>query len=122
MKEGTRATDCARENAFTQRGAHGEALRKKRLELVRLMEVFLSEPIVDWEAHTRRLSEEQKRKLEEDLDAATQREVPLTQSSDANASQLHAPKTAASRATGGSAIRRTFRVTRSRSASEGAAG
>ena len=55
-----------------------EALRARRHDLMRLMEIFLSEPIVDWEAHTRRLSAEQRKKLEADADelvlAATQAE------------------------------------------------
>ena len=41
-----------------------EALRNRRSELMRLMEVFLSEPIVDWETQTRKLSAEQRRRLE----------------------------------------------------------
>ena len=41
-----------------------EALRARRADLMRLMEVFLSEPIVDWEAQTRRLNDEQRKRLE----------------------------------------------------------
>lgn len=41
-----------------------EALRGRRVDLMRLLEVFLSEPIVDWEAQTRKLSAEQRNKLE----------------------------------------------------------
>ena len=51
-----------------------EALRRKRSELMRLMEVFLSEPIVDWESHTRKLSAEQRKKVEGDAE-----ELPPTQ-------------------------------------------
>ena len=47
-----------------------EALRARRSDLMRLMEVFLSEPIVDWDAQTRKLSAEQRAKLEADADAA----------------------------------------------------
>ena len=48
-----------------------EALRAKRGDLMRLMEIFLSEPIVDWEAQTRKLSEEQRAKLEAEADEST---------------------------------------------------
>ena len=44
------------------------ALRKQRGDLMRLMEVFISEPIVDWEKHTRKLSAEQRRQVEADAD------------------------------------------------------
>ena len=47
-----------------------EALRARRSDLMRLMEVFLSEPIVDWDAQTRKLSEEQRKRIEADADAA----------------------------------------------------
>ena len=43
-----------------------DALRRRRADLMRLMEVFLAEPIVDWEAQARRLSAEQRAKVEEE--------------------------------------------------------
>ena len=46
-----------------------EALRNRRTDIMRLLEVFLSEPIVDWDAQTRKLSVEQRAKLEADADA-----------------------------------------------------
>ena len=46
-----------------------EALRNRRSDLMRLLEVFLSEPIVDWEAQSRKLSAEQRLKLENDASA-----------------------------------------------------
>lgn len=46
-----------------------KALRARGDELMRVMEVFVSEPLLDWESHARKLSAEQKRALEESSSA-----------------------------------------------------
>jgi len=40
-------------------------LRSKSADLMRVMEVFVSEPLLDWEVYARKLSDEQKRSLED---------------------------------------------------------
>ena len=68
------------------------ALRAQRADLMRLMEVFLSEPLVDWEAQTRRLDGEQRKLLESDAEANHSSNVPL----DLEPSSLASTGTAAS--------------------------
>ena len=51
------------------------ALRARRDDLLRLMEVFVAEPLLDWEAHIAKLTEQQKATIEQQKATIEQEEV-----------------------------------------------
>jgi len=66
------------------------AIRERKGEVLRVMEVFLSEPLVDWEMHARKLTAEQKEALIDEAEEAASLATAVSASQVSHASNAAA--------------------------------